>query len=349
LALHAYFRAAVIAAAVILAPLVRGETLVAEVELSGKTPNPDTGSSGSGYAKVELDTVQRSIKISSEFADLVNPLTSAKLHCCAALGAGDAAPATATIDGFPIGAQRGATDFNKEKHDVSLTSFWDPNFLAANGGVAGAIAALGQALKEGKVYLQLSTNADNFPRGEVRGYLRHTMLEVQFSRLFGNELRANLVGEYDLHCTGYSERCIVPVYAQMDGKLRCVSRIDFNHVKVPAFKDYNTGHVDATKKVRVVWVLVNGMLGDANHYRFSPTSGIVMGDKSTMGVTLDPSKDFNGSGDDSRDNRRYKWVSVRKRTGDNFVFPYLANVDRYDPEDDQWKPCRPIDPTISNR
>jgi hypothetical protein len=103
---------------------------------------------------------------------------------------------------FPIGVTSGTYD---QTFNTLDSSFYNPDFLAANGGTAaGAEAVFAQALDQHKAYFNIHT--ENFPSGEIRGFLRvlpvpdasHTMLclgigliglEI-FRRKFGAQLNA---------------------------------------------------------------------------------------------------------------------------------------------------------------
>ena len=121
--------------------------------------------------------------------------------------------------------------------------------------------------------------------------------------------------------------------------LFCEARVDFFEIKVYA-------HAISGKKIRAIWLVVNGEVGDRTDYRLAPTLGVDIG-ATAGGQALDQTKDFNAPGGDNQESRRFKWNSVHAQT--DFAFTYKLNVERYDPADDRWKPCTQVDPTISNR
>jgi hypothetical protein len=53
--------------------------------------------------------------------------------------------------------------------DTALDATFNPAFVASNGGVAGAEAALAAGLDAGRAYLNIHT--DEFRGGEIRGFL----------------------------------------------------------------------------------------------------------------------------------------------------------------------------------
>ncbi len=51
-----------------------------------------------------------------------------------------------------------------------IPSTWNPSFVTAHGGVAGAEAYLTASLADGTAYLNIYTT--QFPAGEIRGFLQ---------------------------------------------------------------------------------------------------------------------------------------------------------------------------------
>lgn len=323
----------------LFAPMADAQIAHAVAELKGNNEYPPNGSSGYGVAAVEIDTQSRTLKVSIDFSGLVGKTTAAAIHCCIAHGSELAAATATPLAGFPLGVNRGSTDPNLEVHDTSAHSTWNPGFLAAVGTPKDAETRLADAIRSGAAYLRIRTEA--FPDGEIRGPLV-SAAEAFF--LGGPSARVRLLGTQNLECSNRSERCVVPIYARTYGNpVRfCEARIDFREIKVPA-------HADSGRKVRAIWLIVNGELGDRTEYRFAPSVGVEIGPTSSQGKAFDPTKDFNAPGGDSLESRRFKWDSVHKRAGDDYVFPYNLNVERYDPNEDEWRPCKQIDPTISNR
>jgi hypothetical protein len=198
------------------------------------------------------------------------------------------------------------------------------------------MTALATALSSGAAYISIDTDPYNYPDGEIRGTLQATS---SLERLVGTDSRARLLGPNSFRCSNLSDKCVVPVYAGPNptSAVFCDARTDFAEIMVP----------DRTNKIRVIWLLVNGTLGDQAAYRFAPGAGIVIGPTADGKTAHNPAMDFNGPDYDNQDIRRYKWTSVHKRV--DIAFTYQINVERYDPVKDRWIPCTQVDPTISNR
>ena len=138
--------------------------------MDGPSESPPVPSPGTGFAVVDIDTDAHTMDVHAEFADLVAPTTVAHIHCCVAVpGEGTVAVATTTptFPGFPAGVTSGAYDM---LFDLTLASFYNAPFLAANGGTAaGAEAALIAGIIDGRAYFNVHTSM--FPAGEIRGFL----------------------------------------------------------------------------------------------------------------------------------------------------------------------------------
>jgi len=76
------------------------------------------------------------------------------------------ATTTPTFPGFPLGVTSGTYD---NTFDLTLASSYNPVFVADEGGVPQAEAALIAALESGENYLNIHTT--NFRSGEIRGTL----------------------------------------------------------------------------------------------------------------------------------------------------------------------------------
>jgi len=156
--------------ALLWAASVQATQITYTAVLSGAAEVPPTGSPGTGLAIVNVDTVANLIQINVTFSGLTTNDVAAHIHCCtAAPGTGNAGVATTlpAFPGFPTGVTAGS-------YSSALLSLLDPGsynpaFVTANGGLAGAEAALLAGLAADKTYLNIHTTA--FPGGEIRGFL----------------------------------------------------------------------------------------------------------------------------------------------------------------------------------
>jgi CHRD domain/PEP-CTERM motif len=146
-------------------------TTVLSANLSQANEVPPTLSPGTGTAIVTLDTIAQTLRVQAAFSGLGSGTTASHIHCCLAspflpgVNVG-VATTTPTFTGFPLGVTSGTYDHT---FDLTLASSYNPAFVTAQGGLAGAEAALENALVAGETYLNIHTT--NFPNGEIRGFL----------------------------------------------------------------------------------------------------------------------------------------------------------------------------------
>jgi CHRD domain len=146
---------------------------------------PPTGSPGTGQATVILDTTAQTMEVKETFSGLVpfipgtttpSGTTASHIHCCLSsplqTGANVmVATTTPSFPGFPMGVDAGTYDMT---FNLTLASSYNPLFITSpmfnpSGTVAGAEAALVNALLNQETYINIHTNA--FPGGEIRGFL----------------------------------------------------------------------------------------------------------------------------------------------------------------------------------
>jgi hypothetical protein len=136
----------------------------------GNFESPPTGSPGTGFAQVTIDTAANTMDVMVTFSGLTSGTTASHIHCCTTSpGTGNAGVATTTptFTGFPPGVTSGTYDHT---FDMSLASSYNPAFVTANGGtVASAEPVLLAGLSAGDAYLNIHTT--NFGGGEIRGFL----------------------------------------------------------------------------------------------------------------------------------------------------------------------------------
>jgi len=137
--------------------------------LSGANERPDpVPSPGTGLAVVVLDPTAETIQILATFSSLTSPTTAAHIHCCAPINtnAGVATTVPAFI-GFPLGVTFGA--YMSPVFSLADALIYNPAFIAAQGGLQQAEAALIAGIIAGQSYFNIHTV--NFPGGEIRGQL----------------------------------------------------------------------------------------------------------------------------------------------------------------------------------
>lgn len=141
-----------------------------EATLSGSAEAIPNASPGTGYARVIVDDVLHTMRVSVSFSGLLAPTTAAHIHCCTVLpgdGVVEVATPTPTFPGFPAGVLAG---FYDQLFDLTLATSYRPGFVTANGGtVAGAEAALLLGLASNRAYFNI--HSTQFPGGEIRGFL----------------------------------------------------------------------------------------------------------------------------------------------------------------------------------
>lgn len=136
--------------------------------LSGAAEAPPNASPGTGTALVEVDAVAHTLHLNVVFSGLTGITTASHIHAPTAVaGTGTASVATTTpyFSGFPIGVTAGVYDI--VLNTLSATSY-NASYVTANGGLAGAEAALFAALAAGKAYLNI--HSQTFGGGEIRGF-----------------------------------------------------------------------------------------------------------------------------------------------------------------------------------
>jgi hypothetical protein len=134
----------------------------------GNFENPPTGSMGTGFAQVTIDTAANTMEVNVTFSGLTSGTTASHIHCCVAPGGNTGvATTTPTFTGFPSGVTSGTYDHT---FDLTNASSYNPAFVTANGGTAASAEAILLAgLDAGHAYLNIHTT--NFGGGEIRGFL----------------------------------------------------------------------------------------------------------------------------------------------------------------------------------
>lgn len=147
------------------------------VNLNGASENPANGSPATGSGSVVYDDAAHTLALQLSFSGLTGTTTASHLHAVTATSGlgGNAAAAAVTNVGvasttpsfalFPLGVTSGSFS---NTLDLTQASSWNASFVTAQGGLAGAEAAMAGALAAGKTYWNVHTSA--FPGGEIRGF-----------------------------------------------------------------------------------------------------------------------------------------------------------------------------------
>ncbi len=153
-----------------VAPSAWAGPIVYHASLSGPNEATPNDSPGTGFAIVTFDDVANTLRVQVTFSGLTAETTAAHIHAPTEVpfeGTAGVATMTPSFVGFPLGVTAGSMD---ETYDTTQESTWNPAYITANGGTAaGAQAAFGMALAEGRAYFNIHTSA--FPAGEIRGFL----------------------------------------------------------------------------------------------------------------------------------------------------------------------------------
>jgi hypothetical protein len=161
--------AALAAAALALAGSAQAAIVVYNVFLDGPSEVPPNPSLGTGFATVTVDDAAHTLALNVAFGGLTDPTTNSHIHCCTAtpgVSTAGVATTTPTFAGFPVGVTSGTYS---NILDLTLASSYNPAFVTANGGIAGAEFALLTGIAAGRAYLNIHTSGSQ--GGEIRGFL----------------------------------------------------------------------------------------------------------------------------------------------------------------------------------
>jgi len=137
---------------------------------------PPTGSPATGLATVILDPTAQTIQINATFSGLTSNDTMAHIHCCLAspflagvnVGVATTVPA---FPGFPLGVTSGT--YSSAVFDLTQSLIYNTTpitgFVALQGGIPQAEAALIAGIQNGETYFNIHTTT--FPGGEERDFL----------------------------------------------------------------------------------------------------------------------------------------------------------------------------------
>lgn len=167
--MHKYIPAAAAALALLGAGAAQANVIGFYAALSGAAEAPPNPSLGTGSTSVFFDDVAHTLRVVVDFTGLTGTTTAAHVHCCTAVpGVGTIGVATELplFTGFPTGVTSGSYDHT---FDTTLAATWNPAFVTANGGIAGAESAFVAGMRAGRAYLNVHSTFR--PGGEIRGFL----------------------------------------------------------------------------------------------------------------------------------------------------------------------------------
>jgi hypothetical protein len=137
-------------------------------ELTGDQEIPPSGAMGTGWGNVEYDTVQNTLSVYLEWADLTGPGVQAHIHCCVASPPGNVGIALDLW--LPADPARPETGSYANTWDLDLVNPFRASFLSGSTAdeKRDALFAAMDA-NEGRAYFNIHTAL--FPGGEIRGDL----------------------------------------------------------------------------------------------------------------------------------------------------------------------------------
>jgi hypothetical protein len=162
-----------VAAAMMLpAPAANAIPITFTASLSGANEVPVVASPGTGLATVILDAAAQTLQINVTFSGLTSNTMAAHIHCCAPFGTNAGVATTVpAFPGFPLGVTSGT--YSSAVFDLTQSLIYNTTpitgFVAVQGGLAQAEAALIAGIQNGQTYLNIHTV--NFGGGEIRGQL----------------------------------------------------------------------------------------------------------------------------------------------------------------------------------
>jgi hypothetical protein len=163
----------------------QADILVFETTLSGAIEAAPNKSPDTGTAIVTIDDVALTMRVQVEFENLVgesgtSTSTNSHIHCCVAnpfnvTQQAGVATTVPTFPGFPVGVTEGTYD---KTFDLTLSSTYNPQFLILNNlsNAQEAEQFLVAGIIAGQSYLNI--HSEQFPAGEIRGFLRPASTEV---------------------------------------------------------------------------------------------------------------------------------------------------------------------------
>jgi len=146
------------------------ELLAFTASLNGQAEDPPTSSQATADHQLEFDPRNNLLHIRITFGNLESPTTAAHIHGPTDnAGSGNASVMTQlpAFADFPLNVMSGTYD---HVFDLNDAASFNPDFVSShNGDVGAARDAFLSAIKDGKAYFNIHTEA--YPDGEIRGFL----------------------------------------------------------------------------------------------------------------------------------------------------------------------------------
>jgi hypothetical protein len=129
---------------------------------------PPQESSAGGLATIILDPIAQTLQVNATFRGLSSGDIAAHIHCCAPRGANAGVATTdPVLPGFPLGVSSGT--YSSPVFDLTQPTIYNPAFVAMEGGLPQAEAALISGIEGGQTYFNIQTMV--YRNGEIRGQL----------------------------------------------------------------------------------------------------------------------------------------------------------------------------------
>jgi hypothetical protein len=145
-------------------------TITYRAILNGANEAPPNASLGTGIAYVTIDDVLNTMLVEASFSGLGSPNNAAHIHCCTAApfsGTAGVATVTPTFTDFPAGTTSGSYT---HLFDLTSAGTYNPAFVTAHLGLAGAEADFLAGMAAGRTYFNIHTTL--IGSGEIRGFLQ---------------------------------------------------------------------------------------------------------------------------------------------------------------------------------
>jgi hypothetical protein len=146
------------------APVASANPMTYGGTLSGANVTVPNNSPGTGTFFITLDPTAQTFQIDVSFSNLTGTDTAGHIHCCSLTqSVAGGATVLPSWPGFPLGVTQGT--YVSPVFNLLDPSFYTPAFVTAQGGVAGAEAALVGGIENGEAWFGIHTTT--FPKGEI--------------------------------------------------------------------------------------------------------------------------------------------------------------------------------------